>query len=53
MQAMYRFETRRSTVHSVKAIVSSSQPLASQAGIEVLRLGGNAAVGTIRISNQS
>jgi gamma-glutamyltranspeptidase len=45
MKPMYRFQTRRSVVHSTKGIISSTQPLASQAGIEILRQGGNAAVG--------
>lgn len=38
------FGSRRSVVHSAKAIVASTQPLANAAGIEVLRKGGNAAV---------
>lgn len=38
------FPSRRSVIHSTKGIVSCTQPLASAAGIEVLRKGGNAAV---------
>jgi hypothetical protein len=38
------FPSRRSVVHSTKGIVSSTQPLATSAGIEILRKGGNAAV---------
>ncbi|CAR30912.1 ZYRO0E05434p [Zygosaccharomyces rouxii] len=33
--------SRRSTVHSTKGIVASTQPLASAAGAKVLELGGN------------
>lgn len=39
-----QFPSRRSTVHSTKGIVSSTQPLATQAGIRILRQGGNCAV---------
>ncbi|MFD1571125.1 gamma-glutamyltransferase [Halorubrum laminariae] len=37
-----RFASRRSTVYGQRGVVATSQPLASQAGIEVLRDGGNA-----------
>ncbi|WP_058366235.1 gamma-glutamyltransferase [Haloparvum sedimenti] len=37
-----RFNSRRSTVYGQRGVVSTSQPLASQAGIETLRDGGNA-----------
>jgi gamma-glutamyltranspeptidase/glutathione hydrolase len=37
-----RFTSRRSTVHASSAIVATSQPLASQAGLDVLGDGGNA-----------
>ena len=37
-----RFASRRSVVYGTKGIVSSSQPLATEAGLEILRKGGNA-----------
>ena len=37
-----RFNSRRSTVYGQRGVVATSQPLASQAGISVLRDGGNA-----------
>lgn len=37
------FNSRRSPIYARRGIVASSQPLASQAGLEVLMLGGNAA----------
>ncbi|GAB7009234.1 gamma-glutamyltransferase [Halorubrum trueperi] len=37
-----RFASRRSTVYGQRGVVATSQPLASQAGIEMLREGGNA-----------
>jgi gamma-glutamyltranspeptidase/glutathione hydrolase len=37
------FPSRRSTVFSTKGLVASSQALASQAGLEILNKGGNAA----------
>jgi hypothetical protein len=40
-----RFSSRRSVVYSTKGLVASSQPLATQAGLEILSKGGNA--GTI------
>ncbi|KAJ3315677.1 hypothetical protein HDV04_002091 [Boothiomyces sp. JEL0838] len=44
------FNSRRSTVYSTKAIVSATQPLAVQCGIEVLRLGGNAADAAVAVA---
>lgn len=41
------FPSRRSVVHSTKGIVSSSSPLATEAGLQILREGGNAAVSTV------
>ena len=37
-----RFDSRRSTVYGQRGVVATSQPLAGEAGIEVLRDGGNA-----------
>ncbi len=37
-----RFTSRRSTVYGQRGIVSTSQPLAAEAGIEILRNDGNA-----------
>ncbi|KAF2758537.1 gamma-glutamyltranspeptidase [Pseudovirgaria hyperparasitica] len=44
------FPSRRSTVHSSKGIVSSTQPLATQAGLEILRQGGNAADAAVAVA---
>lgn len=37
------FGSRRSTVFSAKGMIATSQPLAAQAGLEILNKGGNAA----------
>ncbi|MFC7074985.1 gamma-glutamyltransferase family protein [Haloarcula halophila] len=37
-----RFESRRSTAYGTRGVVATSQPLAAQAGVDVLREGGNA-----------
>ena len=37
-----RFDSRRSTVYAPEGVVATSQPLAAEAGVEVLRQGGNA-----------
>ncbi|KAK9476841.1 nucleophile aminohydrolase [Lipomyces japonicus] len=37
-----KFSSRRSVVHSTQGIVSCTQPLAAQAGLKILRAGGNA-----------
>lgn len=37
-----RFTSRRATVHANRGMVATSQPLAAQAGLEMLRDGGNA-----------
>jgi hypothetical protein len=41
-----KFSSRRSVVYGTKGVVSSSQPLATEAGLEVLRKGGNAGMDT-------
>ncbi|KAG7450642.1 gamma-glutamyltranspeptidase [Guyanagaster necrorhizus] len=45
-----RFPSRRSVVYGTKGIVSSSQPLATEAGLEILRKGGNAADAAVATS---
>ena len=37
-----RFGSRRSTVYAPSGVVATSQPLAAEAGVEILREGGNA-----------
>src|SRR6056297_1757673 len=37
-----RFTSRRSTVYAPNGVVATSQPLAAEAGAEILRDGGNA-----------
>ena len=37
-----RFDSRRSTVYAPEGVVATSQPLAAEAGVEILRQGGNA-----------
>ncbi|KAF8647927.1 hypothetical protein AX16_006459 [Volvariella volvacea WC 439] len=44
------FPSRRSVVYGTKGVVSSSQPLATEAGLEILRMGGNAADAAVAVS---
>ena len=37
-----RFTSRRSTVYGQRGVVATSQPLATEAGVQILRQGGNA-----------
>ncbi|KAF2800144.1 acylase ACY 1 [Melanomma pulvis-pyrius CBS 109.77] len=45
-----RFPSRRSVVHSTQGIVSSTQPLATAAGLDILRKGGNAADAAVAVA---
>ncbi|KAE9408215.1 gamma-glutamyltranspeptidase [Gymnopus androsaceus JB14] len=47
---LQRYPSRRSVVYGTKGIVSSSQPLATEAGLEILRKGGNAADAAVATS---
>ncbi|KZV75492.1 gamma-glutamyltranspeptidase [Peniophora sp. CONT] len=47
---LQRFPSRRSVVYGTKGIVSASQPLAVEAGLEILRKGGNAADAAVATS---
>ncbi|PKO13139.1 MAG: gamma-glutamyltransferase [Chloroflexi bacterium HGW-Chloroflexi-10] len=46
----FEFNSRRSPVFSKHGIVASSQPLATVAGVEILRKGGNAASAAISVA---
>ncbi|CAK7271879.1 hypothetical protein SEPCBS57363_004847 [Sporothrix epigloea] len=46
----FRFQSRRSVVHSTRGIVSCTSPLACQAGIAILSAGGNAADAAVAAS---
>ncbi|KAI0034261.1 gamma-glutamyltranspeptidase [Vararia minispora EC-137] len=47
---LQRFPSRRSVVYGTKGIVAASQPLAVEAGLEILRKGGNAADAAVATS---
>ena len=44
-----RFASRRSQVYGTKGVVAASQPLAVEAGLEILRKGGNAGERVMRL----
>jgi len=44
------FPSRRSVVHSTKGIISSTQPLANEAGYKILAKGGNAADAAVAVA---
>ncbi|CAD6583166.1 MAG: hypothetical protein CYPHOPRED_002250 [Cyphobasidiales sp. Tagirdzhanova-0007] len=46
----FHFASRRSVVWGAKGMIASTQPLASEAGLEILRKGGNAADAAVAVS---
>lgn len=46
----FEFSSRRSNVMSTKGMVASSQPLATMAGVDILRAGGNAADAAVAVA---
>lgn len=46
----YPYPSRRKVIHSTKGMVASSQPLAAQAGLEILKKGGNAVDAAIAVA---
>lgn len=46
----FEFKSKRSAVYGTNGMVASSQPLATAAGVEILRKGGNAASAAIAVA---
>lgn len=40
--SVYSYPSRKNTVYAKKGMVATSQPVAAQAGLDILKLGGNA-----------
>ena len=40
--SVYSYPSRRNAVYAKKGMVATGQPMAAQAGLEILKLGGNA-----------